>query len=682
MRTHIFCLALLLTPLVLFSQNSRWQDKVDAHLLERFSATSGSVEFLVVMQQQADLRPAEQFRSKVDKGNFVYQTCVALAESTQHPVRNMLVDNNAPVQTFWIVNALWSRGDLALVEQIARLPQVARVEDNPVWTKQPLPQAALDAVVERNTPISWGLTKINADDVWTLGHTGEGVVVGGHDTGYSWNHPAIKSKYRGWNGSTADHNYNWHDAIHALINGGTNSCGINLTSPCDDDDHGTHTMGTMTGGPNSDSIIGVAPDAQWMGCRNMEEGDGTPATYIECFEWFIAPTNLSNSSPNTAMAPHVINNSWGCPTSEGCNSGNYATMEATVNSVRAAGILVVVSAGNGGSGCSTVNSPAAIYTGSFTVGATNSSDVIAGFSSRGPVTVYGSGVMKPNISAPGVDILSCIGHNNNTGTYTYAQTNWSGTSMAGPHIAGVAALIMSARPDLKGQVATLEDLMESTAVPRFATAPFCGSDNAGSRPNNVYGHGRVDALAAVNAALALPVELLSFSVENRDKTALLRWATATESGCSHFEIERSNDAISWFSMVKKSCTASSGLGANYDFVDENPLPGTSYYRLRQMDFDGSGAYSPVVLLHRATDRVTLRLIAQPRSQTAWVDISGAEPGPDWSLELHAIDGRLVQAFQSPTSGAVALPYLAAGLYTVHLRNEHGQMLAVEKLWWP
>ena len=113
-----------------------------------------------------------------------------------------------------------------------------------------------------------------------MGFSGQGVVVGGQDTGYEWNHPALKNKYRGWNGSTADHNYNWHDAIHNLIGGGTNSCGLNLTAPCDDDNHVTHTMGTMDGGVNDDSIVGVAPAATWMGCRNMEEGDGTPATYI------------------------------------------------------------------------------------------------------------------------------------------------------------------------------------------------------------------------------------------------------------------------------------------------------------------------------------------------------------------------------------------------------------------
>lgn len=679
-------LTLLFVPLFFYStvfsqNNTQWRDKIDERLLERL-ATGSEAEFLVILQQQADLRPAEQYLHKEDKGRFVYETCLAVAETTQQPLRNLLKTKNVPIQTFWVINAVWSKGALALVEQIAQMPEVARVEDNPVWNMQPrLQDSPATVLADRQTALSWGLTKIKADSVWLLGFQGSGVVVGGQDTGYEWNHPALKAKYRGWNNGTADHNYNWHDAIHALINGGANSCGIDLNHPCDDNNHGTHTMGTMTGGPNTDSIIGVAPGAKWMGCRNMEEGDGTPTTYIECFQWFIAPTNTSNGSPNTAMAPHVINNSWGCPGSEGCTPSNYATMETVVNTVRSAGILVVVSAGNDGPGCSTVNTPAPIYTGSFSVGATNSNDDIANFSSRGPVTVYTS-TMKPNISAPGVSILSCTGHDNNSSSHTYAG-NWSGTSMAGPHVAGVAALMMCARPDLKGNVTVLETLMKNSAVPRYASSPFCGTDNGTSRPNNVYGWGRINAKAAVLAALAFPVELLSFSVENAGKSALARWATSSEANCDFFEIERSSDAIHWVKIGQLGCTGGAGTEAQYAFEDTNPLPGASYYRLRQVDVTGMAAYSSLAMLHRASDHISLRLAAQPLAQTLWVDIAGVGKDENWQMELHSIDGRWIQNFTTPVAGggAVALPYLATGLYMVSLKNENGQVVAMEKLWW-
>ena len=125
--------------------------------------------------------------------------------------------------------------------------------------------------------------------VWAMGYKGQGVVIAGEDTGYQWEHPALKNTYRGWDGTTADHNYNWHDAIHEISplhndpmpDPSLNSCGLDVQYPCDDGSHGTHTMGTMIGeeGPNQ---IGVAPGAKWMACRNMERGYGSPTTYIEC----------------------------------------------------------------------------------------------------------------------------------------------------------------------------------------------------------------------------------------------------------------------------------------------------------------------------------------------------------------------------------------------------------------
>ena len=169
--------------------------------------------------------------------------------------------------------------------------------------------------------------------------------IGGQDTGYDWIHPALQNSYRGTRaGVGADHNYNWHDAIHAqhpLNSDAFNPCGYDVTEPCDDGSHGTHTMGTMTGSKDADGMhIGIAPQAKWIGCRNMERGWGSPQSYIECFEWFLAPTNLQNQNANPDFAPHVINNSWGCPTVEGCNSDNFELMRIAVSNLRAAGVVV------------------------------------------------------------------------------------------------------------------------------------------------------------------------------------------------------------------------------------------------------------------------------------------------------------------------------------------------------
>ncbi len=429
-------------------------------------------------------------------------------------------------------------------------------------------------------------------------------------------------------------------------------------------------------GEDGNNDIGVAPEATWMGCRNMEEGDGTAATYIECFEWFVAPTDLGDENPNPGMAPHVINNSWSCPGSEGCNNSNYDDMEIVVQNVKAAGIVVVVSAGNSGSGCSTVDAPAAIFDASFTVGATDNNDNITGFSSRGPVTVY-TNIMKPDISAPGALVRSCIGHDNDAGSYGYAI--WNGTSMAGPHVAGVAALIMCARPDLIGNVDAIEDLMRNNAVARFATAPFCGADNANSLPNNVYGWGRVDALAAVNAAL--PVELLEFTAKIAGKTAQLNWITGSENDCSHFTVQRSSDGFTWFDVGKIPCRGNFSSGEiTYEFRDLNPLKGLNYYRLDQLDYSGESSKSPVRALSFASSGYSLRVTSG--KGLAYFEVIGEDADEiSWRLEIRAADGREIQRISVAAKGWLQLPNSPPGLYSVLLRDSYGQAVAVEKWLW-
>ncbi len=468
-----------------------WQTKVDPWVMQ--TATTGETEFLVLLTEQADLGAAASLPTKLEKGAYVYQTLKATAARTQGPLLAELDRLGVEHQAYWVANMVWVRGDAAVVQALAQRPDVARISANP-WVHlsevdvQPVPQ-------EIPTTIEWNITKVGAPSVWALGDTGQGTVVAGQDTGYDWDHPALINQYRGWDGANADHDYNWHDSIHTN-NPNTapgNPCGFDSVEPCDDNGHGTHTMGTMVGDDGGANQIGMAPGAEWISCRNMEEGWGMPSTYSECFEWFIAPTDLSGNNPDPSQAPHVINNSWGCPASEGCT--DPLILQTVVDNTRAAGIVVVVSAGNSGSGCSTVDTAAAIYDSSYSVGATTSTDAIASFSSRGPVTIDGSNRLKPDISAPGQSIRSSIPG----GGY---QGGWSGTSMAGPHVAGLVSLVISAAPSLTGDVNTLEDLINETAV-QLQTTQTCGGTN-GQIPNNVFGYGRIDALAAYNAAILLP----------------------------------------------------------------------------------------------------------------------------------------------------------------------------------
>jgi len=460
--------------------------KIDPALVRAMTdAADGKVEMLVVLADQADLSAARDIHGKEAKGRFVYETLTAHAARTQAPIVAELDRAKATHRSFWVANFLVTEGNLALADSLAARADVTAIVANPpMGVVQPAVDDAAPAQID--TPFSplgveWNIVKVNADDVWTLGYTGQGAVVGGQDTGYDWDHPALRDMYRGWNGASADHDYNWHDAIHSDIvpTGDGSSCGYNAATPCDDNDHGTHTMGTMIGDDGGTNQIGLAPGARWIGCRNMDAGWGNPTTYSECFQWFIAPTTVAGGSPNPALAPDVINNSWGCPLSGypsgyECIGQSANVLQTVTENVRAAGIVVVVSAGNEGSGCSTVASP------------------ISGFSSRGPVTVDGSNRMKPDISAPGSNVRSSVPPNQ------YAS--FSGTSMAGPHVAGLVALLISAKPELAGEVDTIEQIIRDTAFePSFAGA--CGIA-AGVFPNNTFGAGRIDALAAVQLALS------------------------------------------------------------------------------------------------------------------------------------------------------------------------------------
>jgi uncharacterized repeat protein (TIGR01451 family) len=458
------------------------------------TADAEEIEFLVVLAEQADLDAAAALPEREARLRYVYDALRETALRSQASLRAELDAAGVGYRPFYIVNMLAVRGDRDLVTRLAVHPGVARIAANP-RVRQALPEPQPGGVRSLAPgAVEWNVTRVNADDVWALGYTGQGIVVAGQDTGYDWDHPALMSQYRGYDGTAVTHDYNWHDAIHAndIHTSPGNPCGFDSLVPCDDDDHGTHTMGIMVGDDGGGNRIGVTPGARWIGCRNMEERWGTPASYAECFEFFLAPYPIGGS-PFTdgvpSLAPHVINNSWTCPSSEGCD---WTTLQTVVENVRTAGIVVVASAGNSGPACGTVQDPPAIYDAAFTVGSTDTYDIIASSSSRGPVAKDGSVWLKPDVVAPGLGVRSSV----SGGGYSFM----SGTSMAGPHVAGTVALLWSAAPGLVGDVGTTEWLITSTARPR-TTSQGCGGDGPDDVPNNVYGWGILDALAAVQGIL-------------------------------------------------------------------------------------------------------------------------------------------------------------------------------------
>jgi len=468
------------------------------HRIFAGKASGERVSVLVVMREQTDLTGAEMIADPEERRRFVFEALRAQAEISQRPLVERLGRAGLRFRSFYLVNMLEVEADRALADELARRPGVSFIAANvpAALPRQPHFEEA-ERLFSLSSPstVEPNVAKIRAPEVWARGFTGQGIVVGVADTGLTWDHPALKSHYRGFDGVSVSHDYNWHDAVHNA--GGGNMCGSDAPSPCDDDTdasgHGTATSGLIVGDDQGDSKIGVAPGARLIGCRNMDAGEGTPARYAECFEFFLAPTDRNGQNPRPDLGAHVINNSWGCWVSEGCTDPNL--LKAVVENTRAAGLFVVASAGNGGRlGCGSVSDPPAIYEASFSVGAITIDDAIAEYSSRGPVTRDGSGRLKPDVVAPGVLVR--------TSARPSGYQLFSGTSAASPHVAGAVALLWSAVPGLRGQPSESADILRQTATP-LTSLQTCGSFPGSAVPNAVFGWGRIDIEAAV--ALAAPV---------------------------------------------------------------------------------------------------------------------------------------------------------------------------------
>ncbi|MGC9398734.1 MAG: S8 family serine peptidase [Anaerolineae bacterium] len=457
--------------------------------------------FLIILEKQADVSDAYTMTDRVQRLTYVRETLIQTAERTQVPLRAEIDRLGLPYRPYYIINMIRVEGHTWRMRHFEQQPGVAEVIRNPNVREYPyrIPFPAYGP----STPITGtqpNLLAIRADKAWALGATGAGIVVAGQDTGYDWEHPALKAHYRGWNGESATHDYHWLDTWDAS------------SEPFDDGSHGTHTMGTVLGDDGGNNRIGVAPQAQWIGCRNMRRGLGNPGTYAACMEFFLGPYPLGGdpfTDGDVHYAPHLVNNSWGCPRQEGCLPD---TLQPAVEALRAAGIMMVVSAGNDGPACKTTNTPPANYDAAFSVGATDNHGEITVFSSRGPV----DSLLKPDIVAPGLEIRSSVPD----GRYATA----AGTSMAGPHVAGAVALLWSTNPTLVGEIAATERLLCETARPQpvdntcetadtstdqplltemgMEMAPACACGGVTGTPNNVYGCGLLDAGAAVRAALS------------------------------------------------------------------------------------------------------------------------------------------------------------------------------------
>ncbi|HSN57354.1 MAG TPA: S8 family serine peptidase, partial [Candidatus Sulfomarinibacteraceae bacterium] len=451
----------------------------------------GEAGLLIDFRERPDLSPALGMDWH-ERGRFVVDVLRESAARSQARVREYLDLGRVPYQAFWIDNLILvpsaSRevfGELQAFDEIEVL-RARRTMD----LIEPVARAAAPSggrAVEPN------IDHVNADQVWALGFTGDGMVVANIDTGVRYTHDVLEPHYRGnLGGGAFDHAYNWLDGVDGSAAG-----------PSDDHGHGSHTMGTMVGDDGGANQVGMAPGATWIACDACEASGGCPeAALLTCAQWIAAPYPAgSPASSDPSKRPHVVNNSWG-----DCGRSYDNWYQGVVDSWHAAGIYPVFSNGNASNcgystppGCNTVGNPGR-YGNVTGVGSTGQSNgAYATHSNWGPtdnpdtVNPEGYPSIKPQVAAPGVNIRSA------TSSSDTSYGSWNGTSMSAPHVGGLVALMWQAGPCLVGDYAQTETIIMATAT-AIPYASNCGGEGPGNVPNQATGWGEIDALAAVTEA--------------------------------------------------------------------------------------------------------------------------------------------------------------------------------------
>jgi subtilisin family serine protease len=403
------------------------------------------------------------------------------------------------VHPFWITNQIFVRNaSPEVVEMLANLPDVELITPNEVKASITPVEEKKPADISTSDNLEWSLDLIDIPSAWAV-TKGEGVVVANIDSGVRYTHEALVDSYRGNVNGTFSHDYNWYDPLEFENDDfwcpGPPDCNINGKYPWDGFSHGTHTMGTMVGSETTG--IGVAPGAKWIAAKGCRDG-GSCLNFglLSSAEFVMCPWKINSpSTGDCSQGADIVNNSWGG------SGGDMFYVDATA-AWKASGMFAFFAAGNSGPRCGTVGSPGD-YADVISVGASDNQDRLASFSSRGPGRARR---MAPDIVAPGDDIRS--GVSGMMGT-SYDVDNrysvYSGTSMATPHVAGLAALILSANPsvDFDGMLQILQG----------TTAKGMGEPNNGVSGQNVcdgvgfsdvpsyhYGYGRINAADAVGAA--------------------------------------------------------------------------------------------------------------------------------------------------------------------------------------
>ena len=457
------------------------EGKVDPKVIQAFEKNKYTT-VIVELKNQADVGKianqareeakkvkATRYQEKLRVRSTVVSGLQTNAEQTQDHIKNFIRQKKAEGklkddQSYYIVNAVSFTSTKEVLQEIAAFPEVNHIYLN---EQHALPKPKTSGVQKLTSELPWNLEKIQAKKAWENGLDGSGVVVATLDTGVDVNHPSLKKQYRGHNADgTFTHTFNWLDLVG------------DSPTPIDSLGHGTHVTGTMVGyDPETGTRTGVAPGARWIAVNAFSENGALDTDLLKAGEWLLAPLD-EKGTPHPEMAPDIINNSWG-----GSSTLND-WFRSVVKAWAAADITPVFAAGNDSAetpvGPGSITNPAN-YPEAIAVGSTDSANGISWFSLRGP-SPYGGSEIKPDLVAPGEEILSTLPNNE------YGLS--SGTSMAAPHVSGAIAILKQMQPNMP--IDKLKETLYAGLIP-------LSDSNYPSSPNDAYGRGILDLTGMVKS---------------------------------------------------------------------------------------------------------------------------------------------------------------------------------------
>ncbi|MBN8201727.1 S8 family serine peptidase [Bacillus sp. NTK034] len=456
-------------------------EKVDPKVIKAFEKNRYT-NVIVELKNQADVGQianqareeakkvkASRYQEKLRVRSAVVSGLQTNAEQTQYHIKNFILQKKAEgklkdEQYYYIVNAVSFTSTKDVLQEIAAFPEINHIYLN---ERHALPKPKAPGVQKLTSELPWNLEKIQAKKAWENGLDGSGVVVATLDTGVDVNHPSLKNQYRGLSADgTFTHTFNWLDLVG------------DSPAPVDSHGHGTHVTGTMVGyDPEAGTHIGVAPGASWIAVRAFSEDGALDTDLLKAGEWLLAPLD-DKGIPHPEMAPDIINNSWSS------SSTLNEWFRSIVKAWAAADITPVFAAGNHSPstpvGPGSITNPAN-YPETIAAGSTDSSSRISWFSLRGP-SPYGGSEIKPDLVAPGEEILSTLPNNE------YGMS--SGTSMAAPHVSGAIAILKQMQPNMP-----IDKIKESLYAGLIPLSDL----NYSSSPNDAYGRGLLDLTGMVKS---------------------------------------------------------------------------------------------------------------------------------------------------------------------------------------